>query len=67
VLALKEYEASQQREPNRFRGYYGAARAAEEAGDRDKAAGYYEKLLALAKSADADRPELSHAAAFVVR
>jgi tetratricopeptide (TPR) repeat protein len=67
VLALKEYEASQQREPNRFRGYYGAARAAEEAGDRDKAAGYYEKLLALAKSADADRPELAHAAAFVVR
>jgi tetratricopeptide (TPR) repeat protein len=67
VLALKEYEASQQREPNRFRGYYGAARAAEEAGERDKAAGYYEKLLALAKSADADRPELAHAAAFVVR
>ena len=26
--ALKEYEASQVREPERFRGYYGAAQAA---------------------------------------
>jgi hypothetical protein len=38
LVALKEYEASQQREPNRFRGFYGAARAAEGAGDREKAA-----------------------------
>ena len=35
--ALREIEASQQREPNRFRGYYGAARAAELAGDTAKA------------------------------
>ena len=55
-LALKEYEASQQREPNRFRGYYGAARAAEAAGDRDKAAMYYGKLLALAKSTEFRAP-----------
>jgi tetratricopeptide (TPR) repeat protein len=67
ALALKEYEASQQREPNRFRGTYGAARAAETAGDRDKAAGYYGKLLALAKDADAERPELMHAKAFIGR
>ena len=67
VLALKEYEASQQREPNRFRGYYGAARAAEAAGDRDKAAMYYGKLLTLAKSADTERPELARARAFVER
>jgi hypothetical protein len=67
ILALKEYEASQQREPNRFRGYYGAARAAEAAGDRDKAAMYYDKLLILAKSADTERPELAHARAYVGR
>ena len=36
--ALKEFEASQRREPNRFRNYLGAARAAEMAGDRAKAA-----------------------------
>jgi hypothetical protein len=67
ALALKEYEASQQREPNRFRGYYGAARAAEAAGDRDKAAMYYGKLLTLAQHADADRPELAHAKAYIGR
>jgi tetratricopeptide (TPR) repeat protein len=59
--ALKEFETSQQREPNRFRGYYGAARAAEGAGDKTKAAEYYKKLLALAAKADGDRKELMHA------
>jgi hypothetical protein len=67
VLALKEYEASQQREPNRFRGYNGAARAAEAAGDRDKAAMNYGKLLTLAKNADMERQELAHAKAYVGR
>jgi len=59
--ALKEFEASQQREPNRFRGYLGAARAAEMMGDRSKAAMYYGRLLALAKNADTERPELVNA------
>jgi tetratricopeptide (TPR) repeat protein len=58
AAALKEFEASQQREPNRFRNYLGSARAAEMAGDRAKAAAYYQKLLALAKDADTARPEL---------
>ena len=57
-LALREFEASQLREPNRFRNYLGAARAAEMAGDNTKAAGYYQKLVALAKDADTVRPEL---------
>jgi tetratricopeptide (TPR) repeat protein len=64
VAALKEYEASQQREPNRFRNYLGSARAAEMAGDRAKAAAYYQKLLALAKDADTARPELVSAKKF---
>jgi tetratricopeptide (TPR) repeat protein len=59
--ALKEFETSQLREPNRFRNYLGAARAAEMAGDRAKAAAYYQKLLALAKDADTARPELASA------
>jgi tetratricopeptide (TPR) repeat protein len=58
AAALKEFEASQQREPNRFRNYLGCARAAEMAGDKAKAAAYYQKLLALAKNADTERPEL---------
>jgi len=64
AAALKEFEASQQREPNRFRNYLGSARAAEMAGDRAKAAAYYQKLLALAKDADTVRPELVSAKKF---
>jgi tetratricopeptide (TPR) repeat protein len=67
AAALREYEASQKREPNRFRGYYGAARAAEAAGDFGKAKEYYGKLLALAKDADSPRAELTQAKAYVSR
>ena len=67
ALALKEYEASQVREPNRFRGYYGAALAAEGAGDRRKAADYYAKLMTLAKNADSSRPEIVRARAYVAQ
>jgi tetratricopeptide (TPR) repeat protein len=66
-LALREFEASQAREPNRFRNYLGAARAAEMAGDATKAAGYYQKLVALAKDADTMRPELVQAKALAQR
>jgi tetratricopeptide (TPR) repeat protein len=65
ALALKEFEASQVREPNRFRGLYGAARAAEAAGDRQKAGDYFAKLLAMTKDADSARPELARAKAYV--
>jgi len=67
AAALKEYEASQLREPNRFRGMYGAAHAAEAAGDRQKAADYYAKLLALAKNSDGGRPELARAKSYVAQ
>jgi tetratricopeptide (TPR) repeat protein len=65
--ALKEFEASQRREPNRFRNYLGSARAAEMAGDRAKAASYYQKLVTLAKDADTARPELVSAKKFALR
>ena len=65
--ALAEFELSQRREPNRFRNYLGAARAAEQSGDRTKAADYYRKLVALAKDADTERPELASARAFAQR
>ena len=61
ATALREFEASQQREPNRFRNYFGSARAAEMAGDRAKAQAYYRKLLELARDADTARPELASA------
>jgi tetratricopeptide (TPR) repeat protein len=63
--ALREYEASLKENPNRFRSLYGAGRAAEVAGDRPKATGYYEKVIALTKNADTARPEVGRAKAFV--
>ena len=65
--ALKEFEASQRREPNRFRNYAGSARAADMAGDRAKATGYYQKLAALGKDADTARPELVRAKNYAQR
>ncbi|HEY3067802.1 MAG TPA: hypothetical protein VGL09_18590 [Methylomirabilota bacterium] len=62
--ALREYEASLNETPNRYRGLYGAARAAEAAGDRQKAAGYFEKVVGLSKNADTTRPEFERAKAF---
>jgi hypothetical protein len=52
--ALVEFETTLKKEPNRFRAMYGAARAAEAAGQAQKASGYYASLLQLTK--DGDRP-----------
>jgi tetratricopeptide (TPR) repeat protein len=56
--ALKEFEMSLRNNPNRYRSFAGAAKAAERAGDRVQARSYYEKLVALAGSADTVRPDL---------
>jgi tetratricopeptide (TPR) repeat protein len=63
--ALREFEASHVIEPNRFRGLYGAARAAELAGDVEKATTFYEELLALGETADSEHAELAAAKAFL--
>ena len=65
--ALPEFERSLQRDPNRFRGVYGAARGAEASGNRTAAAEYYRTLLAVAADRDADRPELTQAQAYLAR
>jgi tetratricopeptide (TPR) repeat protein len=56
--ALKEFETSLRNNPNRYRSFAGAARAADGAGDRMHARSYYEKLVALAGNADTARPDL---------
>jgi tetratricopeptide (TPR) repeat protein len=61
AAALPQYEASIAKEPNRFRGLYGAGLAAERAGDRTRAKEYFEKLTTIAAQSDATRPELVHA------
>ncbi len=64
---LREFEASLKVAPNRFRGFYGAAKAAELSGDREKARAFYAKLVALCSHADSERPELLEAKAFVAK
>jgi tetratricopeptide (TPR) repeat protein len=63
--ALKEFEASFKAAPNRLRGYYGAAKAAERSDDQKKARAYYEKLVELCRQADTERVELTEAKTFL--
>jgi tetratricopeptide (TPR) repeat protein len=63
--ALKEFEAVQQVEPNRFRALSGAGRAAELAGDPAAARRYYGQVVELTASADTSRPEIEAARAFI--
>lgn len=63
--ALREFEASLRLLPNRFNGLYGAAKAAESAGDRNKAKNFYAKLTALGERGDGNRPELQAAKVFL--
>ena len=65
--ASREYEVALKDNPNRYRGYYGAARAAEALGERQKAAGYFARLVELSKNADSARPELARAKAYVAQ
>jgi tetratricopeptide (TPR) repeat protein len=65
--ALQEFEASMPKEPNRFNGLYGAARAAELTGEVEKARTYYGQLVALSERGDTDRPALQQAKAFLAK
>ena len=64
--ALTEYQQSQKREPDRFRGLYGAALAAEMSGDARAARQYYQRLVQVAGRGDA-RPELTLARAYLTQ
>jgi tetratricopeptide (TPR) repeat protein len=60
--ALKEFETTLEKEPNRFRAMFGAVRSASLAGDRQKARTYYSTLLKVCEQADKPgRPELDQA------
>jgi hypothetical protein len=63
--ALKEFSATLQKEPGRFRALAGAARAAAQAGDGVTAASYYARLLKTCERADnPGRAELAEARRF---
>ena len=65
--ALRSYEMTLAREPRRARALYGAARAAERAGNRAVARARYEELIRLMDRADPSRPEPKAARAFLAR
>jgi hypothetical protein len=63
--AEQGFLAVQEIEPRRFRAVYGAARAAELAGDRDTAWAQYAQLLEIAARADLGRSEIAQARAYL--
>jgi tetratricopeptide (TPR) repeat protein len=65
AAALKEFEQSQVREPNRLRGFAGAALAAEAAGERDKARAQYTRLVELTRDADTPLPVVARAKTYL--
>jgi tetratricopeptide (TPR) repeat protein len=63
--ALKAFEQNLNERPNRFNGLYGAAMAAKQIGDREKATLYFEQLLELTKNINTERPEIKKAKEFL--
>jgi tetratricopeptide (TPR) repeat protein len=60
--ALKEFELTLKKEPNRFRAVYGAAKAAARAGDRATSRAYYRQLVKICERGDTPgRAELREA------
>ncbi|HEX4749493.1 MAG TPA: hypothetical protein VH302_08130 [Bryobacteraceae bacterium] len=64
--ALADYQVALQMSPNRFNGLFNAGRAAETAGDKVQAAGYYATLLKTTSDGQQSaRPEFTHVKTFV--
>jgi len=64
ALALEAFELNLKTHPNRFNGLHGAAIAAERSGEKEKAKGYYKKLLDISDG-NSKRPELQKAKSFL--
>jgi tetratricopeptide (TPR) repeat protein len=64
--ALTEYEISLRTDPNRFNSLYGAAQAATQVQQKEKADTYYAQLLKNCEGIRSDRPELAQAKTLLV-
>jgi len=62
--AEQEFEAALKIYPARFQGLYGAARAAQQNGEKESARGYYAKLAEQTVKADGSRHELASVRAY---
>jgi predicted Zn-dependent protease len=65
--ALPAFEAALKVEPSRFWTLFGAARAADRAGDSAKAKTFFTRLVTQTMQADSDRPALKVARAFLAK
>ena len=65
--ALTEYEKAIADYPNRFRSLYGAALAANAAGERAKAAAFLDRAVAISRKSDTPRPEIARARQVIAR
>jgi tetratricopeptide (TPR) repeat protein len=63
--ALAAFEATLKKEPNRLGATLGAAAAAEQLGDSEKARAHYAAAVALTENADPVRPQIAQARAVV--
>mgnify|MGYP001950910034 CR=1 FL=1 len=63
--ALEAYETNLKGHPNRFNGIYGAAIAAKQSGNQEKAIKYFNQLIELTKHSKSDRPEIAEAKSFI--
>lgn len=63
--ALSAYQASLELSSNRFKSLYGAGRASEMAGDREKAREYYSMLMSISSEEENTRPELAEVRKFL--
>ncbi len=63
--ALKAYQGDLKTHPNRFNALYGAAVAAERAGDNTNAHLYYQQLVTVTHNGATDRPEVKKAKEFL--
>jgi tetratricopeptide (TPR) repeat protein len=63
--ALIIYELNLERRPNRFNGIYGAAIAAKQSGNLEKAIRYFESLLKQTEHTNSNRPEIKEAKTFL--
>ncbi|WP_298320389.1 hypothetical protein [uncultured Aquimarina sp.] len=63
--ALTTYEVNLDKRPNRFNGIYGAAIAAKQSGNMEKATLYFKSLLKQTENVASDRPEIKEAKEFL--
>jgi tetratricopeptide (TPR) repeat protein len=65
--ALPEYQADLKTNPNRFDSLYGAARAAQQGGQSEKASDYFAQLVKNCEASNSERPELAEAKVWLAK